>query len=56
MLTLEKAAAIAKVRRRFFVRHCDELPFIKRLSPKRFAVNRSGLLQWFYERERGVLQ
>jgi hypothetical protein len=51
-ITITEASKHICRSRKWFYRRADELPFIKRISPKALLVSRQGLDRWI-ERQRG---
>ena len=50
LLTVEEAAAMLKVSRRWLYRHAKQLPFARKLSPKVLRFSRSGAARWLAAR------
>jgi len=51
MLSPEQAAELLKQPRRWLSRNARRLPFVKRISARRFVCSRSGILKWLATRK-----
>jgi len=50
-LTVDEAAAMIGVGRRFVYRNAKRLPFVKRLSAKKLICSEAGLTRWLASRK-----
>ena len=46
VLTPEQACALLKQDRRWLSRNAHRLPFVRRISPRRFVCSRAGIVKW----------
>jgi hypothetical protein len=51
MLAPDEAAALLKQSRRWLARNCQRLPFVKRVSERRFICSKNGLEKWLAARK-----
>ena len=50
MLTVDEAAEMLRRKRRWIYSHADNLPFVRRLSPRSLLCSRKGVERWLAAR------
>jgi hypothetical protein len=50
MLSPDEAAELLKQPRRWLARNAQRLPFVRRISPRRFVCSRNGIIKWLATR------
>ena len=46
LMTVDEAAAMLRVSKRWLYRHAPTLPFARKLSPKVLRFSRAGIIRW----------